>query len=91
MIDDVGDTCDSRTLFCNFSVFAAIGFLCLDRQRQFPFIDGLADLNDFGERMYVREIDREAWGKLIYMRKLSDEEVWNWELAPGKEFDLNEI
>lgn len=54
-------------------------------------IDGLADLNDFGERMYVREIDREAWGKLIYMRKLSDEEIWNWELAPGKEFDLNEI
>lgn len=54
-------------------------------------IDGLVDLKDFGDKAYVREIDREAWGKLVYMRKLSDEEVWNWELAPGKEFDLNEI
>ena len=54
-------------------------------------IDGLVDLKDFGERMYVREIDREAWGKLIYTRKLSDQEVYNWELAPGKEFDLYEI
>ena len=54
-------------------------------------IDGLADLKDFGERMYVREIDCEAWGKVIYKRKLSDQEVYNWELAPGKEFDLNEI
>lgn len=54
-------------------------------------IDGLVDLKDFGDKAYVREIDREAWGKLIYMRKLSDQEVYNWELAPGKEFDLNEI
>ena len=54
-------------------------------------IDGLADLKDFGERMYVREIDCEAWGKLIYTPKLSDQEVYNWELAPEKEFDLNEI
>ena len=54
-------------------------------------IYGHADLIDFGERMYVREIDREAWGKLIYMRKLSDQEVYNWELVPGKEFDLDEL
>ena len=54
-------------------------------------IDGLADLKDFGDKAYVREIDREAWGKLIYTRKLSDQEVYNWELAPGKELDLNEI
>ena len=55
-----------------------------------PF-DGLADLNDFGERTYVREIDRKAWGKLIYMRKLSDQEVEDFELAPGREFDLYEL
>lgn len=54
-------------------------------------IDGLADMKDFGERMYVREIDREAWGKLIYTRKLSDREVENWELAPGKEYELYEL
>lgn len=54
-------------------------------------IDGLADLKDFGERMYVREIDREAWGKLIYMRKLSDEEVDRWELAPGREYEEYEM
>ena len=54
-------------------------------------IDGLADLTDFGERMYVREIDSYAWGKLIYKRKLSDQEVENWELTPGKEFDLYEV
>lgn len=54
-------------------------------------IDGLADMKDFGERMYVREIDREAWGKLIYTRKLSDQEVENWELAPGKEYELYEL
>ena len=54
-------------------------------------INGLADLKDFGERMYVREIDRYAWGKVVYMRKLSDEEVERWELAPGKEYDLYEI
>lgn len=53
--------------------------------------DGLEDMNDFGDKMYVREINREAWGKLIYKRRLSDEEVWNWELMRGKEFDLNEI
>lgn len=54
-------------------------------------IDGLVDLKDFGDKAYVREIDREAWGKLVYMRKLSDEEVWNWELAPGKVFDPDEL
>lgn len=54
-------------------------------------IYGLADLNDFGEKMYVREINREAWGKLVYKRKLSDQEVYNWELVPGKEFDLDEL
>ena len=54
-------------------------------------INGLADLVDFGERAYVREIDRYAWGKLVYMRKLSDQEVENWELAPGKEFVVYEL
>lgn len=54
-------------------------------------INGLCDLTDFGERMYVREIGREAWGKLVYMRKLSDQEVENWELASGKEYKLYEL
>ena len=54
-------------------------------------IDGLVDLNDFGERAYVREIDRYAWGKLIYNRRLSWQEVENWELAPGKEYDAYEL
>ena len=54
-------------------------------------IDGLADLNDFGEKMYVREINCQAWGKLVYMRRLSDEEVYNWELARGKEYEQYEL
>ena len=54
-------------------------------------IGGLVDLKGFGERIYVREIDREAWGKLIYTRKLSDQEVYTWELAPGKEYELYEL
>ena len=53
--------------------------------------NGLADFKDFGDKIYIREIDREAWGKLVYMRQLSDEEVWNYELMPGKEFDPNEM
>ena len=54
-------------------------------------IDGLADLVDFGERKYVDEIGRYAWGRLAYLRKLSDQEVDNWEMAPGKECDLYEL
>ena len=51
-------------------------------------VKGMADFNDFGERRYIPYIGREAWGSATYMRKLSDEEIDDYELMEGPVYEL---
>lgn len=44
---------------------------------------GMVKIVDFGERRMVPEIRREAWGYVDYERKLSEREMYEYELAEG--------
>ena len=44
---------------------------------------GLVDMKDFGTKILVPILNIEAWGKIIYDRPLTDDEIWNYELTRG--------
>jgi len=43
---------------------------------------GSIEVNDFGERTFITEIGRVAWGMAIYDRPLTEDEIWEYELQP---------
>lgn len=48
------------------------------------FPKGAIELKDFGQRVYIPEIGREAWAMLVYDHKLDNETIWEYELKePG--------
>lgn len=42
--------------------------------------DGLLEIEDFGERRYIFDIDAMAWGTAVYNRELAPWEVMRYEL-----------
>lgn len=42
---------------------------------------GAKSVTDFGQRSFVPEIQRTAWGFALYDRKLTDDEIWEYDLA----------
>lgn len=45
---------------------------------------GLIEFENYDERTYIEDIGKEAWGQLIYDRKLSPEELCDYELVFGR-------
>ena len=43
--------------------------------------DGLVKAIDFGERTNILPLNIKAWGEVIYNRRLSEKEVYNYELV----------
>lgn len=41
---------------------------------------GLVEVEDFGGRIYVFDVDRMSWGKAIYNRELAPWEIMRYEL-----------
>ena len=41
---------------------------------------GAIEYKDFGERTYVSDIERTAWGYVVYDRPLTEDEIWEYEL-----------
>lgn len=44
--------------------------------------NGLCDIHEYDGRDYISEIGRKAYARLEYSRKLSDQEVKDYELVP---------
>lgn len=44
---------------------------------------GLLEIREYDRRTFVPDIGREAWAELIYGRELTEEEVFEYELAPA--------
>ena len=44
--------------------------------------DGLTDINEYDQRLYVDAIDHDAYARLTYSRKLTAKEVRDYELVP---------
>ena len=44
---------------------------------------GMVKIEDYGDRVAVKEIDRHAWGYVEYERRLSANEIGEYELAPA--------
>ena len=44
----------------------------------------IVHIENFGIKSYQSEIDRDAWGYLETERPLSDEDVFDYELAPAQ-------
>lgn len=42
---------------------------------------GLMEIEDYGERRYICDIDRMAWGAAIYSRELAAWEIMRYELT----------
>lgn len=45
---------------------------------------GVIGLEDFGERRHVYEAGCEAWGWVEYERKLTEREIYDYELVPDR-------
>lgn len=45
-----------------------------------PFDPGLLSHKSFDERRYIPEIDRMAWGWVVYTRELTPQEIFDYEL-----------
>lgn len=43
---------------------------------------GSVEVKDFGDRIFVPEIERAAWGIAVYDRPLTEDEIWEYELQP---------
>lgn len=48
---------------------------------------GFEEMEDFGERAYVPEIGRQAWGWVEYARPLEDAQIVDYELIPCPQLD----
>lgn len=42
---------------------------------------GLIETEDYGERRYIPDIDRMAWGAVVYDRELAPWEIMRYELT----------
>lgn len=58
-------------------------YYCKEKAPQLGHVPapGLLFIESFPDRRYVAEIDRMAWGRLVYTRELTPEEVRVWELT----------
>lgn len=48
---------------------------------------GFDGMQDFGERVYVPEIERQAWGWVEYRHPLTDAQIADYELIPMQPLD----
>lgn len=53
--------------------------------------DGVTNIHNYDERLYVAEIDHEAWGYLDYDRELTEKEIRDYELAASKYSRISSI
>ena len=44
--------------------------------------EGLVDFKNYDKRRYVPEIDHNAWGYLLYDRKLTEKEIHSYDFMP---------
>ena len=42
---------------------------------------GAHSVTDFGQRVFIPEIQREAWGFALYDRQLTEDEIWEYDLV----------
>lgn len=58
-------------------------YYCKEKPPQLGHVPalGLLFIESFPDRTYVSEIDRMAWGKLVYTRELTPDEIRIWELT----------
>ena len=47
--------------------------------------EGVQEIFNYDCQTYVEEVGREVWGYIEYDRELTDAEIRDYELAPGKE------
>lgn len=48
-------------------------------------MNGFVDFENYEQKTFIGEIGREAWGSVLYNRKLTDAEVKNYEMMRGEE------
>ena len=49
-----------------------------------PWDDSIIDVKDYGTKIYIGEIDREAWGHVEYKYPLNSKSISDYELSEAK-------